>query len=304
MTLIDAERAEALYAAMGPAVEISGGSAANTMVGVASFGGRAAFIGRVARRPARRACSRTTCAPPGVRVRHAAGDRRRCRPGRCLIVVTPDAERTMNTYLGASAELGPSRRRPRRWSRRRAGHVPRGLPLGRARRQGRVSATRPRTAHDAGQPGRAHALRPVLRRAPPRRVPRARRARRRHPVRQRGRDHARSTRSTTSTTRCSACAGHCEIAALTREREGRGDRPRRRGARRRRAPGPGRQARRHDRRRRPLRRRLPATGSPAATTSALCGRLGALAAAEVISHLGARPETTLAELARPLLPGD
>ena len=48
MTLIDTERAEALYAAMGPAVEISGGSAANTMVGVASFGGSAAFVGRVA----------------------------------------------------------------------------------------------------------------------------------------------------------------------------------------------------------------------------------------------------------------
>ena len=48
MTLIDTARAEELYAAMGPAVEISGGSAANTLVGVASFGGSAAFIGRVA----------------------------------------------------------------------------------------------------------------------------------------------------------------------------------------------------------------------------------------------------------------
>jgi sugar/nucleoside kinase (ribokinase family) len=106
MTLIDADRAEALYAAMGPAVEISGGSAANTVVGIASLGGTAAFVGRVA--------DDELGAVFGHDIR-AAGVDFQSPPapggeltGRCLIVVTPDAQRTMNTYLGASARLGPS----------------------------------------------------------------------------------------------------------------------------------------------------------------------------------------------------
>jgi len=106
MTLIDTARAEALYAAMGPAVEISGGSAANTLVGITSFGGSAAFVGRVA--------DDELGAVFGHDVR-AAGVEFRAKPasggeptGRCLIIVTPDAQRTMNTYLGASAQLGPA----------------------------------------------------------------------------------------------------------------------------------------------------------------------------------------------------
>ncbi len=106
MTLIDTERAEALYAAMGPAVEISGGSAANTLAGVTSFGGSAAFVGRVA--------DDELGTVFGHDIR-AAGVDFRAKPasggepsGRCLIIVTPDAQRTMNTYLGASAQLGPS----------------------------------------------------------------------------------------------------------------------------------------------------------------------------------------------------
>jgi sugar/nucleoside kinase (ribokinase family) len=106
MELIDTTRAEQLYAAMGPAVELSGGSAANTLVGVASLGGSAAFIGRVA--------DDELGAVFGHDIR-AAGVDFRAKPagggepsGRCLIVVTPDAQRTMNTYLGASAQLGPA----------------------------------------------------------------------------------------------------------------------------------------------------------------------------------------------------
>ena len=64
MTLIDGSGGRQLYAAMGPAVEISGGSAANTIAGVASFGGQAAFIGKVARRPARRRLRATTSSRP------------------------------------------------------------------------------------------------------------------------------------------------------------------------------------------------------------------------------------------------
>jgi sugar/nucleoside kinase (ribokinase family) len=105
MTLIDTERAETLYAAMGRGIEVSGGSAANTIAGIASFGGRSAYIGRVFDDQL------------GAVFAHdlrATGAAFRCPPatdgpptGRCLIVVTPDAERTMNTYLGSSEYLGP-----------------------------------------------------------------------------------------------------------------------------------------------------------------------------------------------------
>jgi sugar/nucleoside kinase (ribokinase family) len=106
MELIDTERAERLYAAMGPAVEISGGSAANTLVGITSFGGSAAFVGRVADDELGKVFGHDIRAA-GVEFRAAPsfdGD----PSGRCLIMVTPDAQRTMNTYLGASAQLGPS----------------------------------------------------------------------------------------------------------------------------------------------------------------------------------------------------
>jgi sugar/nucleoside kinase (ribokinase family) len=105
MTLIDTDRARTLYEAMGPGIEVSGGSAANTAAGVASFGGRAAYLGKVFDDQL------------GVVFAHdmrANGVVFRSPPatdgpptGRCLIVVTPDAERTMNTYLGASADFGP-----------------------------------------------------------------------------------------------------------------------------------------------------------------------------------------------------
>jgi sugar/nucleoside kinase (ribokinase family) len=105
MELVDTARAEALYAAMGPAVEISGGSAANTLVGVASFGGTAAFIGRVADDELGAVFGHDIRAAGVEFVAKAAvgGE----PSGRCLIMVTPDAQRTMNTYLGASAQLGP-----------------------------------------------------------------------------------------------------------------------------------------------------------------------------------------------------
>ena len=105
MTLIDTERAETIYEAMGQGIEVSGGSAANTISGIASFGGRAAYIGRV------RDDQLGTVFGHDLR---ATGVTFRCAPasdgpptGRCLIVVTPDAQRTMNTYLGSSEFLGP-----------------------------------------------------------------------------------------------------------------------------------------------------------------------------------------------------
>jgi sugar/nucleoside kinase (ribokinase family) len=103
MRLVDADAAASLYAAMGPAVEVSGGSVANTIVGVASFGGRAAFIGKVADDEFGhifahdiRAAGVTFTTPFANTGTPTA---------RSLILVTPDGERTMNTYLGVSPEL-------------------------------------------------------------------------------------------------------------------------------------------------------------------------------------------------------
>ncbi|MEI2703840.1 MAG: adenosine kinase [Ilumatobacteraceae bacterium] len=103
MTLIDTDRALELYRALGSAIEMSGGSAANTMTGVASFGGRAGYIGKVSADELGDVFAHDLRA---VGVRFKAGDKNSGIPtGRCIIVVTPDAERTMNTYLGASSML-------------------------------------------------------------------------------------------------------------------------------------------------------------------------------------------------------
>jgi len=105
MNLIDAERAELLYSKMGPAVEASGGSAGNTAAGIAGFGGKAAYFGKVAEDQL------------GQIFQHdirAQGVHYQTRPeglhpptARSMIFVTPDGERSMNTYLGACVELGP-----------------------------------------------------------------------------------------------------------------------------------------------------------------------------------------------------
>ena len=105
MTLIDAARAENLYGLMGSAIESSGGSVANTIAGLAALGGRGAFIGKL-RNDQLGGIFRHDIAAMGV-----AFDSPAAMEGppsaRCLIFVTPDAQRTMQTYLGASSELGP-----------------------------------------------------------------------------------------------------------------------------------------------------------------------------------------------------
>ncbi len=106
MDLIETDRAVQLYQALGSAVEMSGGSAANTMCGVASFGGTAAYVGKVSDDDLGRVFGHDLLA---VGVQFRPGERRNAVPtGRCIIVVTPDAERTMNTYLGASSLLAMS----------------------------------------------------------------------------------------------------------------------------------------------------------------------------------------------------
>jgi sugar/nucleoside kinase (ribokinase family) len=105
MTLIDAHQAQRLYAQMGPAIECSGGSAANTMAGIAALSGRAAYIGKVHDDVLGRVF-RHDLSAIGVQYRTPAL-RRGPTTARCLILVTPDAQRTMQTYLGACIELGP-----------------------------------------------------------------------------------------------------------------------------------------------------------------------------------------------------
>ena len=106
MTLIDAERAETLYSKMGQSTEVSGGSCANTIAGLASLGGKAAFFGKVRKdqlgdvftHDIRSLGVHFTSEPA------ADGD----PTARCLILVTPDAQRSMNTYLGAAQNLSVS----------------------------------------------------------------------------------------------------------------------------------------------------------------------------------------------------
>jgi sugar/nucleoside kinase (ribokinase family) len=105
MTLIDEDRAEALYAARVDPRVISGGSAANTIVGVASFGLKAAYIGKVKRDPLGETFA-ADIASTGVAFSTPPAEHGPTT-GRCFIFVTPDGERTMNTYLGASSYLAP-----------------------------------------------------------------------------------------------------------------------------------------------------------------------------------------------------
>src|SRR6478672_9666013 len=106
MALIDEARAEAIYDSMGPAIEISGGSAANTIAGVASFGARAAFVGKVKDDQLGKAFAHDIRAAGVAFTTPAATDGP--STARCYVLVTPDGERTMNTYLGAAQNLTPA----------------------------------------------------------------------------------------------------------------------------------------------------------------------------------------------------
>jgi sugar/nucleoside kinase (ribokinase family) len=105
MNLIDAEAAERLYAIMGAGIEASGGSAGNTIAGIAALGGRGAYIGKVADDQLGEVFTHDI---------HAVGVAYDTAPltgglptARSLIFVTPDAQRTMQTFLGACTQLGP-----------------------------------------------------------------------------------------------------------------------------------------------------------------------------------------------------
>ena len=120
MALVDHERSQAIYEAMGPTTEASGGSAANTAAGIAALGGRVAHLGRVADDALGQAFIHDIRSV-GVALRPDAGAGRPGRStGHCLVLVTEDAERTMATHLGVASDFssidlhdGHLTRRPR-----------------------------------------------------------------------------------------------------------------------------------------------------------------------------------------------
>jgi sugar/nucleoside kinase (ribokinase family) len=296
MALIDTEQAEKLYASMGPGVEISGGSAANTTVGIASLGGTAAFIGRV------RADQLGEVYAHDLRAAGVAFDTAPAPSGtpsgRCLIVVTPDGERTLNTYLGASAELSAADVDPDLIASAQVTFLEGYLWDAPGAQEAFVEASR--QAHAAGR-------RVALTLSDGFVVDRHRES---------FRDLVADEIDILFANEVEICSlyevddfdaalarvlHHCELAALTRSEHGSvlvaGDTVEVVPAH----PIPGG-------------RLVDATGAgdlyaagvlfglTAGYDLARCGRLGALAASEVISHLGARPATDLRALAAPLLP--
>lgn len=108
MQLIDMERAVTLYDRIGPAKEISGGSAANTIAGIAALGGRTAYVGKVKDDQLGRIFAHDLRAQGAVYETALAPADSEQETGRCIVLVTPDGERSMNTYLGWSEFLTPA----------------------------------------------------------------------------------------------------------------------------------------------------------------------------------------------------
>ncbi len=108
MQLIDMPRAVDLYSRIGPAKEISGGSAANTIAGVAHLGGRTAYVGKVKDDQLGAIFAHDLRAQGAVYETRLAPKDAPQETGRCIVVVTPDGERSMNTYLGVTEFLEPS----------------------------------------------------------------------------------------------------------------------------------------------------------------------------------------------------
>ncbi len=105
MAMVDQELSDSIYAALSPGVESSGGSAANTIAGVASFGGRAGFVGRIGDDQFGQVFAHDLAA---LGIAFDGAQAKADGPtGRCLVIVTPDADRTMATFLGVASDLSP-----------------------------------------------------------------------------------------------------------------------------------------------------------------------------------------------------
>ena len=107
MQLIDMERAVDLYSRIGPAREVSGGSAANTIAVIAALGGRTAYVGKVKDDQLGAIFAHDLRAQGAVYETEFAGKDAKDETGRCIVLVTPDGERSMNTYLGVTEFLTP-----------------------------------------------------------------------------------------------------------------------------------------------------------------------------------------------------
>jgi sugar/nucleoside kinase (ribokinase family) len=293
MTMVDASRSDEIYAQLGPAKETSGGSAANTAAGVASFGGRAAFIGRIADDAFGEVFAHDL---RSVGVEFDVSPATDGSPtGRCLVIVAADAERTMCTYLGAGAEIDP-----------------------RDVDAGRIAGAA--VTYLEGYLWDEAAAKDAIRRA----VALAREAGRKVAFTlsdpfcvERHRDEFRELIEANvdvlfaneheitmlyevdAFDDAAACiSDHCELAALTRGPRGS-------------VVIRGRE--RHEIPADPVADVVDTTGAGDLYAAgflyglthgydlATCGRLGSLGAAEVISHLGPRPEVSLSDLARPVL---
>jgi sugar/nucleoside kinase (ribokinase family) len=293
MHLVDEARARTLYEAMGPGVEMSGGSAANTVVGVASFGGRAHYVGKV------RDDQLGEVFGHDLRATGVGYDTPQATSGpptgRCLILVTPDAQRTMSTFLGASVRLGPADVDPRLIARGKILYLEGYLfDPPEAQEAFRAAAA---IAHEAGR-------KVALTLSDPFCVERHRAA---------FLDLVEHHVDILFANELEICAlyqvhdfdaalphvrGHCELAALTRSAKGS-------------VLVNGR--RMHVVHAVPVGAVVDTTGAGDLYASGVlyglaqgldlptCGRLGSLAAAEVIAHVGARPMVPLAELAAPVL---
>ena len=107
MQLIDMDRAVDLYGRVGPAREVSGGSAANTIAGIAQLGGRTAYVGKVKDDQLGAIFAHDLRAQGADYNTKFASKSEEAETGRCIVIVTPDGERSMNTYLGVTEFLSP-----------------------------------------------------------------------------------------------------------------------------------------------------------------------------------------------------
>ena len=292
MQVLDAEGATRLYAKMRQARETSGGSAANTMAGVAALGGRAGFVGQVADDQLGEIFAHDIRA---LGVEFLTPAKTGGEPtGRCLILVTPDAQRTMNTFRGAAHELtaealdrgaDPGRGDPlsgglsvalgraarRRWSRRCGSRMKRGARSPSPCPTSPASSRTGRRSWRCSRPARSTCCSPTRPRS--------------------------WSWPALAATEAAIAAIQDKVPLLVVTCGAEGALAVERGRRVARADRPDRQGRgRHD--------RAPATCSrPASWSGRRAGkdlaeslRIGAIAAAEVISHFGARPESDLKAL--------